>query len=183
MSDSIPCAVCDGGYRDAVDTLLYLGREFREVAKELRQPREFEDAVRFHVFNKHVRECARDTYGMLLTTYIQDVTRMRKKELSRAIKEQSVARLNLCDRGMRWSLEQIAKIQGYNTPGRINLNPKANNLIEALNAFAEANPDAAKRVREVANKEKPVLIEGPKREAPKKPTEQQADERPDDTGS
>lgn len=161
MADRGPCGVCDGGedLREAVDTLLYLGRTCAEVARELEMPREFEKAVRAHLYARHQRDCTRDTYQMMISVYMQDCMKLRDRELKRPLVSQNQARINMCFKGIQWSIEQVAKMEGFNVKPSERIKGGANKLLEALNAFASENPDMVKRIQQSAERQKPVLIE------------------------
>lgn len=182
-----PCECFDAGVAEAVDTLLFLGRSAEEIASALAKPkRQFAKLVKGHVFLKHVQRCSHENYQMLITTYMGDMrallddTMKPRPQLDRKtglpiiidgkplLMEPDFRRIQLCYKGTEWAIMQIGKMEGFLTPSR-GLTGRANNLIEALNEFAKAHPDDAKRVRDASQRDKPILIPGPKPETAVKP--------------
>lgn len=162
MSEAGECRVCDGGFNEAVDTLLYLGYDFSKIAKDLGQPSSFEDEVRKHVFALHTQDCTPERYQLMIVTYMRDAKKLFDRELRRPLNKQNNNRINSCMKAFQWSIDKVAAYEGFNKNFPAMKQGKAGNaLLEALNVFAEMNPDAVKRIKEAARREKPALIAGP----------------------
>jgi hypothetical protein len=136
--------------------LLLRGNSFEDIAQKLQRAPAFAQAVRWHLYGRHVQGVSRDNWTILIVDYLQDAMKMQRRELQLSRGSQRVPIIKLGDEAQKWALVQMARMEGLYVSGAKKL---SGDVIEALNALAAGDPEAVKRIAEARKKEKPILIE------------------------
>ena len=151
------CPICaEEDLRTIVDSQLWNGHSPREVAQELDRGPEFAALAKYHLFNLHVREPTRDNYTLHLITYLQDARRTEQRELQKSSDRQKPSVLDRTDKAKRWTMEQIAKFEGfYDQKSRRGLAGESQKLLEAVQS---ADPGIIQRIEANARRQEPVEV-------------------------
>ena len=152
-----PCIVCEDEARDAADLLLLNGHAFRTIARRLERSSQWAEALKVHLYQKHVAGPTKENYTILMVDYLIDAREMLKRELQRPIKEQRSSIISLTHKAIQWTIQNYARVEGfYGTAAQKKI---SGDVIEALNQLAQGNPEAVKRIADARKKEIPVLTQ------------------------